>query len=135
MHRNLREWSDPPRPFAHLWDLPQPLLGRVWPSTSGRSASPLKLSPLTTFQATPILRRGVRFGNFFLAQKEGGKHFADADEEMLVLTASRAVTAIGSVRTNWHSKTLCRWASWSSSEDRPTRWPAAVQLALSPNCR
>ena len=44
--------------------------------------------------------RGVHVGNFFLAEKEGGREFTSEDEEVLVLFASQAATAIASARTH-----------------------------------
>ena len=44
--------------------------------------------------------RDVRVGNFFLGEKEGGPEFTDADEELLVLSASQAATAIANARTH-----------------------------------
>ena len=45
-----------------------------------------------------MMHRGVRVGHFFLSQKEGGRPFTDADEEVLVLFASQAATAITNAR-------------------------------------
>ena len=44
--------------------------------------------------------RGVHVGTFFLAEKEGGPEFTDEDEEVLVLFASQAATAIANARTH-----------------------------------
>ena len=43
--------------------------------------------------------RGVHVGNFFLADKAGGQEFTKEDEEVLVLFASQAATAIANART------------------------------------
>ena len=43
--------------------------------------------------------RGVHVGNFYLVEKEGGEPFTDEDEEILVLFASQAATAIANART------------------------------------
>ena len=42
----------------------------------------------------------VHIGNFFLGEKEGGLTFTDEDEEVLVLFASQAATAIANARTH-----------------------------------
>ena len=42
--------------------------------------------------------RGVHVGNFYLVEKEDGKAFTDQDEEILVLFASQAATAIANAR-------------------------------------
>ena len=45
-------------------------------------------------------RRGEHIGSFFLANKEGGQEFTDADEEVLLLFASQAAMAIANARTH-----------------------------------
>ena len=44
--------------------------------------------------------RGVHVGNFFLGEKEGGQEFTEEDEEVLVLFASQAATAIANARAH-----------------------------------
>ena len=53
-----------------------------------------------TFQGTPMRHRGVHVGNFFLAEKEGAPAFTDEDEEILLLFASQAATAIANARAH-----------------------------------
>ena len=53
-----------------------------------------------TFQGTPMRHRGVHVGNFFLADKQGGAEFTQDDEELLVLLASQAATAIANARAH-----------------------------------
>lgn len=53
-----------------------------------------------TFQGTPMRHGDTYVGNFFLAEKEAGLEFTDEDEEMLVLFASQAATAIANARTH-----------------------------------
>ena len=43
--------------------------------------------------------RGIHVGNFYLAEKEGDEPFTDEDEEILVLFAPQAATAIANART------------------------------------
>ena len=50
-------------------------------------------------QITPMRHRGVHVGGFYLAEKAGGEPFTDEDEEILVLFASQAATAIANART------------------------------------
>ena len=50
--------------------------------------------PYTTFLAAPMRHRGAHVGNFFLGGKEAGREFDSEDEEILVLFASQAATAI-----------------------------------------
>ena len=42
---------------------------------------------------------GVHVGSFFLAEKEAGREFTSADEEVLVIFASQAAAAIANART------------------------------------
>ncbi len=98
-HRRLVEWPDGPRLFEHLRDLPGVLrLADVhaFVRALGFSAD---LLPSRTFQGTPMRHQGVHVGNFYLVDKEGGKAFSDDDEEILVLFASQAGSAIANART------------------------------------
>ena len=49
---------------------------------------------------TPICHRGVQVGHLYLAEREGGDGFTAADEEVLMLFAAQAATAIASARTH-----------------------------------
>ena len=44
--------------------------------------------------------RGVLVGSFFLAEKESGREFTAEDEQVLVLFAAQAATAIANARTH-----------------------------------
>ena len=97
-HRRLEGWSDGPRLFKHLRDLPGPLRlgdGRGFLRALGFSAD---LLPPGTLQGTPMRHRGAHVGNFFLADKAGGQDFTSDDEEILVLFASQAAAAIANAR-------------------------------------
>ena len=97
--RRLAAWPDGPRLFEHLRDLPSALRLSDLPayvSSLGCSANPL-LSK--TMQATPMRHRGLHVGNFFLGEKEDGQEFTGEDEEVLLLFASQAATAIANART------------------------------------
>ena len=48
----------------------------------------------------PMRHRDVQVGNFFLGEKEGGRELTGEDEELLVLFASQAATAITNARTH-----------------------------------
>ena len=99
-HRQLAEWPDGRRLFEHLRSLPgalrlSDLNGYV--RTLGFSSQP----PLPkTFQGTPMRHRKVDVGHFFLGDKEGGGDFTEEDEEILLLFASQAATAIANARTH-----------------------------------
>ena len=99
--RELAAWlPDGPRLFEHLRDLPAPLRLADLPAyvrSLGYSAD-LMLSK--TFQGTPMRHRGAHVGSFFLADKAGGREFAAEDEEVLVLFAAQAATAIANARTH-----------------------------------
>ncbi len=96
--QRMSDWADGPRLFEHLRDLPESLRLRDLPSY----LHSLDFYPdeiLTkTFQGTPLRYRGVHVGNFFLGEKEGGQEFTGEDEEILVMFAAQAATAIANAR-------------------------------------
>ena len=53
-----------------------------------------------TLQGAPMRHRDLHVGNFFLAEKAGGREFIAEDEEVLVLFASQAAAAIANARTH-----------------------------------
>jgi len=63
----------------------------------------LGLSPAPTLpatgQGTAMRHRGAHVGNFFLAGKAGDEDFTGEDEEVLVLFAEQAATAVANART------------------------------------
>ena len=54
--------------------------------------------PVASFLSAPLLHRGERVGNFFLAGKESQAEFTDEDEESLTLFASQAALVISNAR-------------------------------------
>lgn len=96
--RRLEAWPDGPRLFEHLRDLPGPLRLGDYPGYIRGLGFPLHPMLPKTLQGTPMRYRGVHKGTFFLAGKEGGQEFTDDDEEVLVLFASQAATAIANAR-------------------------------------
>jgi GAF domain-containing protein len=54
--------------------------------------------PMKTFLGTPILLRGVAYGNLYLTEKEGGADFTDEDEELVSLLSAQAAVAIENAR-------------------------------------
>ena len=98
-HRRLAEWSEGPRLFEHFRDLDGPLRIADVPAYVRELGFPTDRLPSKTFQGTPMRHRGVHVGNFYLVEKEGGEAFTDEDEEILVLFASQAATAIANART------------------------------------
>ena len=98
-HRHIVEWPDGPRLFEFFRDLPGPLrIPDVPAYVRALGFSPDRL-PSKTFQGTPMRHRGVHVGNFYLVEKAGGEAFTDEDEEILVLFAAQAATAIANART------------------------------------
>ena len=98
--RHMAAWTHGYQFFEHLRDLPGPLrLADL--SAYIRSLGYCEdLTLSKTLQATPMRYRGVHVGNFFLGEKAGGQEFTGEDEEVLVLFASQAATAIANARTH-----------------------------------
>ncbi len=103
-YRQFLEWSDGPKLFAHLRDLPGPVrVTDLPPLVHSLGFSP-DLMRSSTFQGTPMRHRGETVGHLFLAEKEGAPAFTDQDEEVLVLFASQAAAAIINARTHHDEK-------------------------------
>ena len=98
-HRQLLEWSDGPRLFEYFRELPSPLRlrdARAYVRSLGFSSD---LIVPKSMQGTPMRHRGTHVGNFFLGDKKGDAEFSSEDEEVLMLFASQAATAIANART------------------------------------
>jgi signal transduction histidine kinase len=54
--------------------------------------------PMKTFLGTPILLRGVAYGNLYLTEKADGVEFDDDDEELVTLLSAQAAVAIENAR-------------------------------------
>ena len=54
--------------------------------------------PMRTFLGTPIVLRGVAYGNLYLTEKEGGGDFDEEDEELVALLSAQAAVAIENAR-------------------------------------
>ena len=96
----LLQWPEAMQVFEHLRNLPSPLRLADLPGyirELGFSADPLFIR---SFQGAPMRHRDIQVGNFFLGEKEGGREFTDEDEELLVLFAAQAATAIANARTH-----------------------------------
>ena len=94
----LNAWPDGPRLFERLRSLAAPLrlpdFG-AWTRSLGHPPFPV---PIGAFQAAPLRHRGVHVGSFFLGSRE--RVFTEEDEEVLVLFASQAATAIVNARAH-----------------------------------
>ena len=98
-HRQLVDWPHGPQLFEHLRNLPGAVRLADLPGYIRSLGYPPDLIFSNTLQATPMRHRGLHVGNFFLGEKEGGQEFTEEDEEVLVLFASQAATAIANART------------------------------------
>jgi signal transduction histidine kinase len=54
--------------------------------------------PMKTFLGTPIVLRGVAYGNLYLTEKEGGLDFDAGDEELVSLLSAQAAVSIENAR-------------------------------------
>ena len=93
-------WPDGPRLFAHLRDLPGPVRLADFPAYVRALGFSADLMRSSTFLGTPMRHGDVHVGHFFLAEKEGAPEFTDEDEEVLMLFASQAATAIANARAH-----------------------------------
>ena len=99
-HTRLATWPEGPRLFEHFRDLPGALRLRDVRAYIRSLGFATDRIPSGSFLGMPMRHRGVLVGHFFLADKDGGAEFTDEDEEMLVLFASQAATAIANARTH-----------------------------------
>ena len=99
-HRQLAAWPDGPRLFEHFRDLDGPLRLADLSAFVRSLGFSCELISSKTFQGTPMRYRSAHVGNFFLAEKEGAPEFTAEDEEVLVLFAAQAATAIANARTH-----------------------------------
>ena len=59
---------------------------------------PLDAGPVVSFLASPVLHRGERIGNIYLAEKGNREEFTQEDEETLVIFASQAALVVSNAR-------------------------------------
>ena len=98
-HRQFMGWTDGVRLFEHFRDLEGALRVSDLPGhVRSLGIVPHPILP-KTIQATPMRHRGVNVGNFFLGGKAGGREFTSEDEDVLLLFAAQAATAIANART------------------------------------
>ena len=98
--RHMADWPHGYQFFEHLRGLPGVLRLADVPAYIRSLGYCEDLTLSKTLQATPIRHRGVHVGNFFLGEKADGQEFTGEDEEVLVLFASQAATAIANARTH-----------------------------------
>ena len=96
----LVAWPEGPRLFEHFRRLGAPIrVGDLSAYVRALGFSP-DLMRSRTMQGAPLRHREINVGNFFLAEKEGGREFTEADEEVLSLFAAQAATAIANARAH-----------------------------------
>ena len=96
--RLLGEWPEHMQIYEQLRGLEDPLRVTDMPAYVRALGIPAEPVFIHSFQGAPMRHQGVQVGNFFLGEKEGGREFTDEDEEVLVLFASQAATAIANAR-------------------------------------
>ena len=99
-HQELLGWPEGLQFFEYLRNIEAPLRVADLPAyvrTLGFSSELMRSKSLL---GTPIRHRGEQVGHFFLAEREGGDGFTAADEEVLMLFAAQAATAIANARTH-----------------------------------
>ena len=99
VHRRILEWTEGIPLFEHLRDLPAPLRTPNIAGYFGELGFSTDFLPSGTLMGMPMHHCATHVGNFWLAGKGGGQEYTDADEELLVLFASQAATAIANART------------------------------------
>ena len=95
----MAAWSDGLRLFEHFRRLEGSFRVGDLPAYVRELGFSSDLMRSKTMQVTPMRHRDVYVGSFFVAEKEGGRAFTDADEEVLKLFAAQAATAIVNART------------------------------------
>ena len=93
-------WPDGPRLFEHFRGLAAPIRVGDLPAYVRALGFSTDLMRSRTMQSTPLRHREMNVGNFFLAEKEGGREFTSDDEEVLTLFAAQAATAIANARAH-----------------------------------
>ena len=100
-HQRFVNLPGGPEFFAYLSGLPEPLrLADLSAHTTALGLPEIgpPLGPVGSFLGAPIRLRGVRAGNLYLSDKEGGGEFTPDDEETLAMFASHAAMAIANAR-------------------------------------
>ena len=100
-HQRFVNLPGGPEFFAYLSSLPEPLrLADLSAHTTALGLPEIgpPLGPVGSFLGAPIRLRGVRAGNLYLSDKEGGGEFTQDDEETLAMFASQAAMAIANAR-------------------------------------
>ena len=99
----LWDMSGHVRLYEYLGSISQPLrlhdlLAHIRSAGLPEFPPPLAAGPVISFLASPMLHRGERVGNIYLAEKEYGEEFTQEDEETLVMFASQATIVVSYAR-------------------------------------
>ena len=101
--RQIWDTPDGLRIFEYLGSLSEPLripdlLGHLGSMELPGFRPPAAVGGVLSFLAAPVLHRGERVGNIFVADKEAGQEFSSEDSEVLVMFASQAALVISNAR-------------------------------------
>ncbi len=101
--RQIWDTPDGLRIFEYLGSLSEPLripdlLGHLGSMELPEFRPPASVGDILSFLAAPVLHRGERVGNLFVADKEAGQEFTPEDSEILVMFASQAALVIANAR-------------------------------------
>ena len=97
-HQRFLELPYGPALWEYLREVPEPLRLSDLAAHLSALGFPEDGTLVRSFLGVPIRHRGVHVGNFYLADKEGGREFTTEDEEVLTLFASQAGAAIANAR-------------------------------------
>ena len=99
--REIADWTPGGQQFfEHFRDLPGPLRMPDLQAYVGSLGLSTGMVRCRAFQAMPMRHRDEHVGSFFLGEKTQGGQFTEDDEELLVLFASQAATAISNARAH-----------------------------------
>ena len=98
-HTSFLTWPEGPKLWEHFRDLSGPIRLTDLPAFVRSLGLDPDLIRWKTFQGAMLRHRGAQVGNLFLMEKESAPEFTAEDEEVLVLFASLAATAIANART------------------------------------
>ena len=93
-------WREGSQLFSHFRDLAAPLRLSDLPAYVQALGFSSDLMCSNTLQSVPLRHRDVAIGNFFVSEKEDGKEFTSADEEVVTLFAAQAATVIANARAH-----------------------------------
>ncbi|MCY3808598.1 MAG: response regulator [Gemmatimonadetes bacterium] len=96
----MAAWPDGPRLFEHFRGLAAPIRVGDMPAYVRGLGFSADLMLSKTMLGAPLHHRDTNVGNFFLAEKEGGREFTSADEEVLTLFAAQAAMAVANARAH-----------------------------------